>query len=717
MATPFNFNQVGTASFGTGGSLFTAPTGAQSSVSNAPTFGNLAASSNTFGSHSSVATSSIGPSSSVGAVANGGSMGFNQPGQPVSVTPQNFHSRCTVRLLTQYVPQWSGHFDVAEVILTAHENRILKMREMVDRLLALDKLCWQSHDNIKNLLNGISLLQSKLHKGVTDRCKRQDTQNMISTKARRLCDTLQSNDTHHGTKFLASFRVPNHLHVQLSKELLDTIRSGRQEIRLLQLEVMSLKDIELSKYVLTVKGVQDAHDKTLHKIADRLSKIVSSMDEHFRDRKDLWHCVADETSDLKRSFLISIGLPVRPAASQSSTNGLPYVESHKEIKKQIDCLRKFNAAFSTTGKINMDASYYNIREMLQKPTPNAAASQVVGAFGTTGMVGTNTTVPGTSLFGTNYGTNAGSVYGTSTGAGSQQTGIGFTGGTVNIFGSNNTTTSGNNLFGNIPTTNTGTSNIFGTTNTGTTGGLFGNANTNTTLASTGTGGLFGSNTVATPGITTKSLFGTTNANTAATSGIFGNTNAGTTSGSSNLFGNTGTATTSTTGLFGNTGTNTTSSTAGLFGGGTTNTTGNTGIFGSSNTGAPTFGANTTGTSGSNIFGSTTNSTGATNLFGNTGASSGVFGSGTSNTTNPFGTTTIGSSSNSGIFGSSTSPTGGQQTGTAGGLFGQPQSTSTTGGLFGNPSNNATFGGTTFGQQTNTSKSTAIVPYNPNPLIR
>ncbi|GFE53272.1 nucleoporin [Babesia ovis] len=657
MAVPFSFNQPGTNLTGSGGSLFGSSGTTSFNLSGAPTFGSTSSATNPTGSQSYNLTTNTGQPSLFGTSGNTGALGLNQSAVTTGAIPQKFNSRCTIRLLTQHVPQWRGHFDVADVMLNAQEKSMVKVRSMVDRLVELDKQCWQSHDNIKNSLNGISLLHSKLQREVHDRCKRQDTQNMISIKARRLCESLQTNATPRGSKVSAAFRVPNHLHVQLTKELLDKIRSWRQEIHLLQLEVLSLKDIELMQYVSTVKVVQGSHDKRISNIGNRLTKIVSTMDTRLRDRKDLWDGVADETSALKKAFLTAVGLPVRLPVGNTDSISTPCSDSTREIKKQIEYLRKFNTAFQETGNCNIDSSSYNIREMLQKPTPAPAPSQLFGAVTPTGGLFGNTT-PTTT-------------------------------GNTGLFG--NTTTG---LFGQQQST-TGTTSLFGNTATGTTGttGLFGQQQ-----SGTGTTGMFGSTTTSTTG--TTGLFGQQQPSTTGTTSLFGNTTAGTT------------------GLFGNT----TPSTTGLFGQ-QTSTTANTGLFGNT---TPTTSA-TTSTTG--LFGQQQSTTGTTGLFGSTTPSNtsttGMFGqqqSGTA-TSGLFGNATPSTTGTSGLFGSTTPGT----TGTTG-LFGQQQPT--TGGLFGTASSNSSFGGTsfgqqsgnTFGQQQNTgqqtvSKSTAIVPYNPNPLLR
>ncbi|ORM40077.1 Nuclear pore complex protein Nup98-Nup96 [Babesia sp. Xinjiang] len=665
MATPFMFNSSAKPATSTGGSLFNAQNSTLS-VSSAPAFGYPSTTTNATGTQPFGTTHNTGLGPSFGTLGNAGTSTFGQPAPAVAATPKMFNSRCTVRLLTQHVPQWRGHFDIADVMLSAHEKSIVKVRGMVDRLVELDKQSWESHENIKNSLNGISLLQSKLQREVNDRCKRQDTQNMISIKARRLSESLQTNETPRGSKVSAAFRVPNHLHVHLTKELLDTIRSWRREINVLQLEVLSLKDIELSQYVSTVKVVLGSHDKRIANIGNRVTKAVSSMDVRLRDRKGLWEVVADEPSELKKAFLTAVGLPVRPPVSQNDSLAVSCSESSREIKKQIAYLRKFNSAFTETGKSAVD-SCYNIREVLQKPTPPPTSSQLFGSIAPVGAMvgGAPAGTAGGSLFGATSTTPGTGLFGSTTGIGLFGTAAkpaGITGTT--------TTTGTTGLFGATPASNTGTTGLFGATTTGTTGT-----------------GLFGTNTATTTG-----------------TGLFGTKPTGTTTGSTGLFGAAATTTapaTTGTGLFGTTNTSTgvfgtaaaapATTGAGLFGSttaGTTTSTTGTGLFGSAATAA-------TPTAGTGLFGSTTTGT--------TGTGSGLFGTTASTTGNTglFGATNT--SSSQGLFGSTTATTTGGQ---------QQQQTSTTGGLFGLSGT-----GTNTSQQTTVSKSTAIVPYNPNPLLR
>jgi len=193
---------------------------------------------------------------------------------------------------------------------------------------------------------------------------------------------------------------------------------------------------------------------------------------------------------------------------------------------------------------------------------------------------------------------------------------------------------------------------------GSSGGLFGNTNSNTSG-----GSIFGSNANKTGG-----LFGNTSTTTSGSGGLFGNTNSSSSSGG--LFGNTNTNTSG--GLFGNT--NKTS--GGLFG--NTNTSSSGGLFGnSSSTGGGLFGSSNTNKSGG-LFGNTNTNSGG--LFGssNTNTSGGLFGNkNTSSSGGLFGNTNT--SSSGGLFGN---------TNTSGGLFGN---TSSSGGLFGNTTNNNSSG--------------------------
>jgi len=196
--------------------------------------------------------------------------------------------------------------------------------------------------------------------------------------------------------------------------------------------------------------------------------------------------------------------------------------------------------------------------------------------------------------------------------------------------------------------------LFGNTNSNTSGGLFGSNNKS--------GGLFGSNNTSSGG-----LFGNTNTNTSG--GLFGSNNQPSSGG---LFGKTNTSG----GLFGNT----TPSTGGLFGSTSTSKPG--GLFGNTGTSSGgLFGSSNTGSSGG-LFGSS-NTTGSGGLFGNTNTSGGLFGSNTSNSGGIFGN----ANSSGGLFGN-TNTSGGLfgNTNTSGGLFGN-----TSGGIFGNTTNNNSSG--------------------------
>jgi len=204
--------------------------------------------------------------------------------------------------------------------------------------------------------------------------------------------------------------------------------------------------------------------------------------------------------------------------------------------------------------------------------------------------------------------------------------------------------------------------LFGNTNTNTSGGIFGSNNKSGGLFgsnNTSSGGLFGSNNTSSGG-----LFGNTNNNTSG--GLFGSSNTNTSGG---LFGSSNTNTSG--GLFGS---NNQTSSGGLFG--STNTSG--GLFGNSTTsGGGLFGSNNNNKSGG-LFGNTNTSSGG-GLFGNTNTSGGLFGNTNTSSGGLFGNT----NSSGGLFGN-TNSSGGLfgNTNTSGSLFGN-----TSGGMFGNTMNN------------------------------
>ncbi|KAK1932890.1 hypothetical protein X943_001268 [Babesia divergens] len=665
MASSFALN-TGSGASGGGTALFGTNATSSFGMNNVTSFGSTGTGTSNTGGMSVGNSTTPGFHSSFNNVGNGGPQGFNHNMLGNNKLPEKLNYRCTVRHLTNLIPHWKGHFDVADMLLSSQEKSMSKVRLMIDKLEDLDKNCSTSHENIKNSLNGISLLQDKLQSEVDERCKLQDKQNLISIKARRLSDSLRTVGKPPGTKISAVFRVPNHLNVQLSKELLDTIRAWKKDIHLLQMEVTSLKDIDLSQYVSTVHVVIKSHDKRITHISDRLTKAVSGADSKMRERRGIWDNIADETSNIKRAFLTAVGLPIRPPVHDHEMTLTSSANMDNDIKKQIQYLKKFNDAFRETGNAALDGSTFNIRELLQQPTPPSTNILFGGAGASTTNVfgGTGSNAMGSSLFGNNTVMNGNRLFGNSaTGTSSG-----------NIFGGGNKTT-GAGLFGSTSTTNT-TGGLFGSgSTTNTTGGLFGSNNTTNT-----TGGLFGSNNNTN---TTGGPFGSNN-NTNTTGGLFGSNNTTNTTG----------------GLFGSN--NNTNTTGGLFGSNNnTNTTG--GLFGSNNT------TNTTG----GLFGSNNNTSTTGGLFGsnnNTNTTGGLFGSGnTSNTTGGlFGSGSTTATGGNNLFGSSNTT---QNTNTG---FGQQMASSSN--VFGASTNQNTNTGL-FGQQNTGSKSTAIVPYNPNPNVR
>ncbi|KAK1444564.1 hypothetical protein BgAZ_104700 [Babesia gibsoni] len=661
MSTSFTFN---TAPAG-GTSLFGSNTAPAFGATAAPTFGQTAVTPGVTGGVNPVNTVPVSQQplfAGVGTVAN---QVATPMVNPVISYPGMINSRFTIRHLTSVIPQWKGHFDVADMMLSSQERSMSTVRGMIDMLDELDKECRECYDNIKNSLNGINLLQEKLKKEVKERCKRQDSQNLISIKARRLSESLGTAKRTVGSKISPVFRVPNHLHLQLSKELLDIIRSWKKEIHLLQIEVLSLKDIDISRYVSTVKVVLASHEKRISNIGNCLTKAVSGVETKLSDSKDMWDIVADKTSDVRKAFLEAIGLPIRPSLSESTSTVTTTIDPGSEIKRQIVYLRKFNSAFEQTGRASMDAATYNIRELLQQPTQVTNTTSLFGGG-----------AQNTGLFG---GTTSGGTAGSSIFGNTASTGM-------NMFGSNTANVQGGSLFG--AANKTAGTGLFGSTPTQTQP----TATFGTTVAATPTTGLFGSTT---GGVQGGSTFGTAQPTTQNT-GIFGSATTGTTG--TSLFGS-GTAATPSTGGFG--------------------------VATTATTTTPTmFGASTTTTGGSGLFGTATSATNPVQSFGQPqAASTGVFGS--SGNTGMFGqqttTTGFGQQTTTTGFGQQSNTTGfGQQTNTTG--FGQqPGAVSTptaSTGLFGQSNVTGIFGqNTAANQQGAVSKSTALVPYNPNAILR
>lgn len=339
-----------------------------------------------------------------------------------------------------------------------------------------------------------------------------------------------------------------------------------------------------------------------------------------------------------------------------------------------------------------------------------------------GLFGSNTAASSNSPFGQNN-TNTGATTSTFGGFGQNNQNNITTGNSFGGFGQNNNTNTSGGLFGQ---SNTNTGGMFGQNNNtaNTSGGLFGQkpagtgmfgqTNTGTSTGNTfgqpatSGGGLFGANSNTNTGAS-GGLFGANSANNTNTSGglfgqkpagtgMFGQTNntstLGQTNNTSGGFGfgqnNNNTANTSG-GLFGSN-TNTAQPSGGLFGANNTNNTTNT--FGQSNTSGGLFGNNTNNASNTSggLFGAKPATTGG---FGQTNTSSGgLFGSNTNNTA---------ASSGSSIFGGNST-----NTASTGGLFGQ--SKPATGGLFGSqPATNTTASTGTglFGQSNTSSTGTGL----------
>ena len=279
-------------------------------------------------------------------------------------------------------------------------------------------------------------------------------------------------------------------------------------------------------------------------------------------------------------------------------------------------------------------------------------------FGQSGSTFGQQPAASTSTFGQ---PKPGGLFGSSTGTtgfGQTSGGFGNTGTTGGLFGQQNTQQSSGGLFGSQPQNQTGQSGgLFGQQQTQPqSGGLFGSQNQNTGTS----GGLFGSTQNPT------NTFGGFGANKPATTGFgstpaFGQTN-------TNTFGQQPAATGSTGFTFGQ---QPQQSSGGLFG--STNTQQSGGLFGQNTQ------QNQQQSGG--LFGSTAPKPGG--LFGSTAPATGT----TTNTFGGFGQNTNATQPSGGLFGSTTNTTG-----TTGGLFGQQpaaQPAQSTGGLFGNTS--STFG--------------------------
>jgi nuclear pore complex protein Nup98-Nup96 len=268
------------------------------------------------------------------------------------------------------------------------------------------------------------------------------------------------------------------------------------------------------------------------------------------------------------------------------------------------------------------------------------ASGTAGAFGTStgfGGFGSNNTNASTTAFGTaNTGSSLFGGGASSTPFGQAQpasTGFGGTSTTGGLFGQQKPATPSGGLFGAAPAATPAAGGLFGS-NSGTTGG-FGSNTTSTFGNNNATSGtsLFGNNNQSKPGFS----FG--GAQPAATTSGFGSTTAatggfGSGTGGSSLFGS-----------------NTAQNTSSPFGGAAAQPAASNPFGGFGNT------QNQAGTS--SLFGNNSQAKPATSLFGNTGASAtggGLFGNNnTTNTpSNPFGGSTTNTSS---LFGAKPAATG------------------------------------------------------------
>uniref|UniRef100_A0A3B0MP97 Nucleoporin FG repeat region containing protein, putative n=1 Tax=Theileria annulata TaxID=5874 RepID=A0A3B0MP97_THEAN len=636
--------------------------------------------------------------------------GLNNPPGYQNVGLGNFpqqqvlDSRSSVRQLTTLIPEWKGHFDLADVLMTSQEQHLNNVSMMVSQLYELYSKFQTTFDYVKTSLNDINLQQDKLNEDLNERLKCQDLQNLVTIKSRRLCENVINK---RGTNDMSSvFRIPNHINVQLSRELYERVRQFRSEVEYIQNEVQLLKEIDVFQAPNFIESVLNSHKVRIKTLGDMLSNHLKRAEKSLnKDLKShLWSGISYEPSVLRSDFLNAIGLdkpkPPEPDTSQNS-----------EVKKQIRYLRNFNSSYNDPNFPYLKDYGYNIKDLLTNFVPNQnvslqgvsmATPNTSSLFGTSQFGASNLTTP----FGTTTGTSQpGGLFGSSQPVTTQPTGLfGNTG--SGLFGASTGLGATTGLGSTSATTGTG---LFGSTTdpgstTGITGsGLFGSTTNQT--ATTQPGGLFGSNTGTTTG---TGLFGSTTGlgtttGTTTGSGLFGSTSGTTGTG----FGNTGS---SGTGLFGsNTSTTGTSQPGGLFGTTQTGTTG-TGLFGSTtgNTGSGLFG-NTTG------LGSTTGTTTGSGLFGST------------NTSSAFGTT---GTTGTGLFGSTNTTTGSAFGNTNTGTFGATNtgagfSSSTTSGLFGNTSTSSGFGTNTgtsfgtggsslFGSNQQKSTGTALAIYNPNP---
>ncbi|KAK2196578.1 bifunctional Nucleoporin FG repeat/Nucleoporin NSP1-NUP62 [Babesia duncani] len=546
-----------TGATGTGSSLF----GSQQT----PSFGG--GSNVSFGANTSTGLCTT----STGSFGNTGNMSFGAPKSDFDKSnmtnynqqPQSnrINGRCTIRQLTNLMPEWKGHFDVADMLLLKQEKSLDNIRITIDTLVELDEKCKKTREHIQNSLNGVSMQQEKLQQDLVTSVKHQDSQNLISIKARRLAESLNKNEkTGRGTT--GAFRVPNHLHVQLSKDLLDQVRSIHNQVQVLQDEVKSLKKIDMSQATNVVQHVLKCHVTRIGHLGDVMSKVLIRAESILNGgKKELWDSVSG-AGKVRRAFFDAVGLSFNQEQEPQKEQFVKIPSSH-EITRQIDYLRRFNNAFKEFDVSGMDDTHYNIKELLQQPTSAPQQQMGFGTPASSGMFGTS----GTSLFGSTQqqNTGAGGLFGSTQ---QQNTGAG------GLFGSaQQQNTGAGGLFGSTQQQNTGAGGLFGSAqqqNTGA-GGLFGS----TQQQNTGGGGLFGSAQQQNTG--GGGLFGSAQQQNTGSGGLFGSTQQQNTTSAGVLFGATPQSTG--TGLGASSGFGTSNQQTNAFGS-STNTGG--GLFGSSN---------------------------------------------------------------------------------------------------------------------------------------
>ncbi|CTQ41212.1 Nucleoporin FG repeat region [Babesia microti strain RI] len=567
----------------------------------------------------------------------------------ISYKPEyaNANGKMTVRQISMIISPWKGQFERADKLIKQKETTLDSIGHSILQMDNSYDSCCKLHDDVHSVVKQCALETEKLLNQAKKFLKNQEERVKRYNQAKRLVDLIKNEDkSDKGTSWLNAIQVPNHLLIQLAKDLLFQIRSYGKQVDDLENNANALLGANGSNVLSMIESLLDMHHESILAQNAKIASLVARAE----------HIEGTLGKSIDMEPFIKAFHPVK----LESVTQAPKQEMN-DIKIKIENFKRFNKALTGDGNDNKPIHLGNLLSPIlpsnstgnfigQQPQAQQSQMGIMGGFGTSsGLLASNTqqnTNTGGGLFGSSF-ANSGTGTGLGTGTGG------------GLFGS----------ISNNPLTGTGSTGggLFGSTSTSqpaTTGGLFGG--TASTGASATGGGLSGSTSTIQP-TTTGGLFGSTTTQQNTSGGLFGSTATTGTSGGG-LFGSSNTGTSSG-GLFGSTTQQNTS--GGLFGTTMQSNTGGGGLFGSSNTGTSSgglFGSTTQQNTSGGLFGTTMQSnTGGGGLFGSSQPqqqSGGLFGSASNQNTG-------------GLFGQSN-----QQQSTTGGLFGSNQTNTCGGGLFG-----------------------------------